>query len=392
MSLHKVLIVDDDEINRIILRHTLSSEGYVLLEASDGQQALEIVDRELPDLILLDIMMPVMDGIQTLHRLKSQDRTCRIPVIMVTALTAELDIATSLEAGAVDHICKPFSELIVRTRVRAALRNVAAQAATVPGATPARKRGRLIGFLGAKGGVGVTTAVVNTALAMTAPQRSVGLLELRSWPGTVAQQLGVLPERNLDALLGLAADGVSWQAAAVRKQLTPHRSGVQTLLGPPTIDHQREITAAQTEELLQTLGGMFDYVLVDLAGPFSAAAQAAQRVCDFLVLALELEASCLQLSHGVLASLVSNQISSGRIGALLILHQPSAGTLITVGFARQQLACPIVGVIPPCGDQNLQALKTGVPVVCAAPDCATAVAYSELGARLMAERIQTLTF
>jgi len=336
MNPPKILIVDDDDIQRTILCHTLGGEACLLLEAGDGQQALEIVDREMPDLILLDVMMPVMDGIEALRRLKADNRTSQIPVIIITALTAESDVAASLEEGAIDHICKPFSELIVRTRVRAALRNRAAAVASAAGATPLRKRGRLIGFLGAKGGVGVTTAAVNTALAMTAPQRSVVLLELHASPGTVARQLDVLTDRNLGVLFAQAADG-------------------------------------------------------NLEGPRSQS-RAALLVCDFIVLTLELEATCLGLSQGVFASIVSGQIAAGRVGALLILHQSSAGTLITVGYARSQLTCPMVGVIPPCGDQNLQALKIGVPIVHSAPSCAAAIAYNELGARLMADRIQALTF
>lgn len=391
MNPPKVLIVDDDDIQRTILRHTLGGEACLLLEAGDGQQALEIVDREMPDLILLDVMMPVMDGIETLRRLKADNRTSQIPVIIITALTAESDVAASLEEGAIDHICKPFSELIVRTRVRAALRNRAAAVASAAGATPLAKRGRLIGFLGAKGGVGVTTAAVNTALAMAAPQRSVVLLELHASPGTVARQLDVLTDRNLGVLFAQAADG-NLNSVTVSKYLTNHRSGVQVLLAPPTIDHRREVRAQQAENLLYTLGGMFDFVIVDLPELASPATRAALLVCDFIVLTLELEATCLGLSQEVFASIVSGQIASGRVGALLILHQSSAGTLITVGYARSQLTCPMIGVIPPCGDQNLQALKIGVPVVHSAPSCAAAIAYNELGARLMADRIQALTF
>ena len=151
-----------------LLRHTLGGEAYLLLEARDGRHALEVVERETPDLILLDVKMPELDGIQVLRRLKSDERTRDIPVIIVTALTAEADVATSLDEGAVDHISKPFSELIVRARVRAALRNRAAAAAR-DGTSPAPKRGRVIGFTGIKGGVGVTTAAVNTAVAIAGP-------------------------------------------------------------------------------------------------------------------------------------------------------------------------------------------------------------------------------
>jgi CheY-like chemotaxis protein len=123
MSRPKILIVDDDAINRIVLCDALGVEPYALLEASDGQQALEIADKEMPDLILLDIMMPGMEGDIVLHKLKEQEKTRSIPVIMVTALHSDTQVSICLDDGAADHIGKPFSSMVLRSRVRAALRS-----------------------------------------------------------------------------------------------------------------------------------------------------------------------------------------------------------------------------------------------------------------------------
>ena len=123
MCQSKVLIVDDDADSRAVLRDALSSEPYDLLEACDGQQALQIAAGKLPDLILLDIMMPGMDGDLILHKLKEQEETRSIPVILVTALDVlDAQACACLGNGAIDHICKPFSRTVVRSRVRAVLR------------------------------------------------------------------------------------------------------------------------------------------------------------------------------------------------------------------------------------------------------------------------------
>ena len=122
MSQPKVLIVDDDADSRAVLRDVLNAEPYNLLEAVDGQQALQIAASELPDLILLDIMMPGLDGDLFLHKLKGQEKTRSIPVILVTALDLlNTQACACLGNGAVDHICKPFSSAVVRSRVRAVL-------------------------------------------------------------------------------------------------------------------------------------------------------------------------------------------------------------------------------------------------------------------------------
>ena len=123
MDQPKVLVVDDDQVIRTLMRYCLDGEAYTLIEAENGTRALEIADQELPDLILLDVMMPGLDGMAVLRRLKERQLTSHIPVIMFTALSQESQVSEWLDAGAIDHIGKPFSALVLRARVRAALRD-----------------------------------------------------------------------------------------------------------------------------------------------------------------------------------------------------------------------------------------------------------------------------
>jgi DNA-binding response OmpR family regulator len=123
MNQPTIVIVDDDDNTRGVLCDALGGEPYRLLEAADGQRALDIADKEQPDLILLDVLMPGWDGIATLQKLKADDRTRQIPVIMVTALNLDTQVSMCLDEGAIDHIAKPFSNVVVRARVRAVLQN-----------------------------------------------------------------------------------------------------------------------------------------------------------------------------------------------------------------------------------------------------------------------------
>ena len=112
-----VMIVDDTETNIDILVEALGSD-FDLRVAMDGETALEAVADEPPDLILLDIMMPGMDGYEVCSRLKASPRTRDIPIVFLTAMTEEQDEARGLELGAVDYITKPFSPALVKARVR----------------------------------------------------------------------------------------------------------------------------------------------------------------------------------------------------------------------------------------------------------------------------------
>jgi sigma-B regulation protein RsbU (phosphoserine phosphatase) len=113
----KILIVDDTPANIQILHEVLQSD-YTVFFATNGPDALGIVQREIPDLILLDIMMPAMDGYEVCTRIKADPRTHQIPVIFITAMSEEEDEAKGLECGAIDYITKPISPPIVTARVR----------------------------------------------------------------------------------------------------------------------------------------------------------------------------------------------------------------------------------------------------------------------------------
>jgi CheY-like chemotaxis protein len=118
----RILIADDNEQNRELLEAYLSDEGHEILMAADGQQTLDVAHKDLPDLILLDIMMPRMSGYEVCLKLKQHEETRRIPILMVTALKEMGDIEKAVDAGADDFLSKPVHRLELKTRVRSLLR------------------------------------------------------------------------------------------------------------------------------------------------------------------------------------------------------------------------------------------------------------------------------
>ena len=118
----RILVVDDNEINRDIIVTRLEAHGYETLQAADGEEALAAVKQHRPDLVLLDVMMPKLDGIEACRRLKSDAALPFLPVILVTAKTDTKDIVAGLDAGADEYLTKPIDHAALVARVRSVLR------------------------------------------------------------------------------------------------------------------------------------------------------------------------------------------------------------------------------------------------------------------------------
>jgi type IV pilus assembly protein PilB len=124
----RILVVDDNADNRSLVRDTLGSEGYALTEADGGKAALEKVQREKPDLVLLDLMMPAMDGFAVLKRLRGELGLTELPIMILTALSDAESQSLALEVGADDYLTKPFNPVVLRARIKALLRRTACRA------------------------------------------------------------------------------------------------------------------------------------------------------------------------------------------------------------------------------------------------------------------------
>lgn len=138
---YKILIVEDEADIRELLRYSLTQEGYAVEEAADGAEALERITRRAPDLVLLDLMLPRMSGLELCRRLRANPDTASLPVMVVTAKGAEVDRILGLEMGADDYVVKPFSPREVVARVKALIRRT--HAAPEPQHAAIYQRGRL---------------------------------------------------------------------------------------------------------------------------------------------------------------------------------------------------------------------------------------------------------
>ncbi len=133
-GVYKILVVEDEPDIRKLLHYNLTQDHYKVIEAESGDQALKLIQRDKPSLVILDLMMPGMSGLEVCRTLRGQDETAKLPILMLTAKAGEADRVLGLELGADDYLAKPFSPRELVARVRAILRraNGAGQTETLP--------------------------------------------------------------------------------------------------------------------------------------------------------------------------------------------------------------------------------------------------------------------
>ena len=129
-SAQKILVVEDEPDIRKLVQYNLTQERFNVLEAEDGEQALKLLQRERPNLVILDLMLPGLSGMELCKLLKQRSETAKLPILMLTAKAGEADRIVGLEMGADDYLAKPFSPREMVARVRAILRRSEAKPAT----------------------------------------------------------------------------------------------------------------------------------------------------------------------------------------------------------------------------------------------------------------------
>ncbi len=122
MAGEKILVIEDDEDILELIKVNLTREGFTVLTAGDGHVGLQLAQSRRPDLVVLDLMLPRLDGMEVCRQLKRDPRAAGVPIVMLTAKSEEGDIVTGLELGADDYVTKPFSVKVLVSRIRTALR------------------------------------------------------------------------------------------------------------------------------------------------------------------------------------------------------------------------------------------------------------------------------
>lgn len=258
----KILAVDDDPINIKLVAATLGKEGFEVITASNGKEGYQKAEEFLPELVILDVMMPEMDGYQVCSLLRKNPKTANLPVMMLTSLSSVEQKIKGFDAGADDYLAKPFAPEELVAHVRALMRRRVSEAEA-----EVEANGKIISVFSLRGGVGVSTLASNLAAGLAALwNEAVVLVDLVLAAGQSALMFNLPFSRSWGNLARLSIDEI--EPLLVNQVLLQHPSGVRILASSPQPEQNEYLTGEKVQHVLKILSRQFAYLILDLSHDF----------------------------------------------------------------------------------------------------------------------------
>lgn len=360
----KILIIDDDIDTLKLVGLMLERQGYRIAVASNGTLGISRAAVEKPDLILLDVMMPDLDGYEVTRRLRSDPSLAHIPIIMFTAKSMVDDKVAGFEAGVDDYLTKPTHPAELTAHVKAVLsRTVTAKAAPE---VRERDRARVVAFLGARGGSGTTTLALNTAVLLHAGGQDVILAEINPGRGSVALELNINNPLALSNLLIRSLKDIHLRS--IDGELVTHRTGVRLLLASARPkENELEQAVPQMEAVVRHLAIMATVVVLDLGSGLRPYVLPVANLSDKVVLVSEPIYPSNTIARNLIEELAASGLGRQRISLALLTRERTSLQIPWQQMAAD-LGVELAGLVSPAPEQAHQSAQNGAPLILLHPD------------------------
>ena len=381
----KILIIDDDLDTLRLVGLMLQRQGYDIVAATNGEQGLAKALEEKPDLILLDVMMPDMDGYEVTRRLRKNPTTLTTPILMFTAKTQLDDKVTGFEVGADDYLTKPTHPSELQAHVRALLaRSEKKDGDGLSVGAGQEHRGFMVGVLASRGGLGVSSVAANLAAALSSrAQCDVVLAELTPGLGTLGMDLGLTGGKELNDLL--SGGTVEVTREKVRAALVPHVSGIQLLAASESPrDVHLTSQVAHYEALVSRLSTLSRFVILDLGVGLPPFVQRILPMCAERIVVVEGLPNSIHQSRILIDEIAAMGIDRKSVTAVLN-NRVRSETQMPWTQVQEKLSHSIAITLTPAPELFYQAARMQTPAVVCQPTNVTAQQFFKL-ADLVLER------
>ncbi len=385
----KILIIDDDVDTLRLVGLMLQRQGYEISAASNGSQGLAKALEERPDLILLDVMMPDMDGYEVARRLRKNPVTLTVPILMFTAKTQLDDKVTGFEVGADDYLTKPTHPTELQAHVKALLARSAQKEKEPSEVVTASQEhhGYVIGVLSARGGLGVSSLASNLAASLySRTQSDIILAELTPGQGTIGMDFGYQNQKKLTELLQGTVAEITREK--VESSLTPHNSGLKLLLAS---DNPRDVTLTSQvqnyETIIARLSALARFVVLDMGNGLPAFVQKILPLCSECIIVIEGAPGTIQHSKLLIDDIADLKIDRKTIHVALNNRMRSESQM-QLSQVQEKLGHSIAVTLTPAPEAFMQAARLQTPAVICQPTNMTSQQFLKL-ADVILEREKT---
>jgi len=370
----RVLFVDDEGQIRKLVQTFLTKHGYVVATANDGFEALREIKRQKPHLLITDVSMPNLNGLELCRRLRSEAATARLPVIMLSARKQADDILAGYAQGADEYVAKPVELAVLAAKVELLLRRV--RAADVVAGAPVTQ-GRVCVLLHGKGGVGATTLAVNGALALASTMiYRVSVLDLSLEFANAGMLMDLKPNQTLADLSSVRIEDMSEDLFELF--VSRHASGVRLVTGSERPEHAELVTVPAVHHAIDRLKVTSDYVLVDTAATFTQHTLAAIDSADLLAVVTSSHLASLKSASDLFS--VFDKLGIPKAKTLLVLNRITEAGLQTDQVTRFFGRKP--DVIIPFASSFDDAADSGKPLVASTPSNVGAMSVRDFAAQI----------
>ncbi|MDX1687781.1 MAG: response regulator [Candidatus Promineifilaceae bacterium] len=360
----RILAIDDDENACKLLELALRKQGYEVRTALSGIEGLRAIQEFDPDAMIIDKMMPGMDGYEVVRRIRRDPKYMRIPILI---LTAEADLEgkiTAFDAGADDYLNKPFAPEELTARIAALIRRSQASNGSGP-VYDIEKEPHIIAVHSLRGGIGATTLAVNLAIALRNLWATPTLLvDLALLSGHVNLFLDRRVRHNWASLQGYALEDIDEQL--LDSLVNEYENGLHFVAAPGSPGEAERVSLEAVAHALTILKPLYDYIIVDLPHDFGEFTLEILDQADVILSLAAPELAALRAAARTIDTY--NKLGYDLENVQLVLNRPFEETGVDPMDIFRALKVSIAQELPYAGTRCVQAINNGKPLVSARPE------------------------
>ena len=373
----KIMIVDDDLETIRLIGMVLQRQGYQIVTATNGAEALSLAIKEQPNLILLDLMMPDMDGNQVTRHLRDNPKTSKIHILMFSAKSQVEDKVSGYEAGVDEYLTKPIHPAELVARIKSVLsRSTSSEASSV-------KKGYTIGIIAAKGGLGVSTLALNLGISIfNKTQKGVISAELNPGHGSWGLELGISTTNGLADLLSMKATEIT--PAEIENCLVSTPFGSRLLLSSNHINDTAFFNAStQLETVMQQMPLLVPVSIFDIGANYFPQFSRVLAPCNEILIITDPFPNTVKHTKAMIDDMISNNMLASKILSVIIVNRVQSSIQLTRQKVKELLGQDVTGMVSPGPELSYHAGMQSLPMIKAQPENLISVQINEIADQLI---------